>query len=929
MRSIVLISLVLLCCSLTSRAQQGTLTGTVTDQLDGTGIPGATVFITGSTKATATDVNGKYTLKLEPGTYNIRVSYISYKAADYQNIRIEPNKVTTLNIKIQEDTKLLETVTIVGTRVTNSEVALISDLKKSEIVVSGVSGQQIAKSMDRDAGEVVKRIPGVSIMNNRFIMVRGLSERYNTVMLNDALTPSSEVDVKAFSFDILPTSVIDRILIYKSGAPELPGEFAGGVIKIYTKNFADENSTSFSLSTSYRAGTTLRTFNRYDGGKTDFLGFDDGTRALPGSFPQHLSAVSRDQLDGYGKSLSNTWLPTAQTAAPDLRMNFGMARKFTLGQMKLSNITSVAYSNTRTAYIINRNRYLDFNPETGKSPVDYAFRDQQSDENVRLGIIHNWGLRINERHRIEFRNLFNQLGINQVTIRTGQDVTNGSDLQNYSLRFESRSIYSGQLQGTHQSASENTTYSWTAGYNYTNRNEPDFRRSRTQRPTGTDEAYQVVIPPGANPLDGRFFSGLSERGLLTSGQVEHQLPTKDSASENRIKLRSGYYVEHKTRDFDARWMSYRKSPVAFNQSLASLPLDQIFAQHNINSTTGFELVEGTNPSDRYAASNLLAAGFVGASLPLGEKIKLSGGFRTEYNRQQLSSGTFGGQAVEVDNPITSMLPSVNASYNFNKRSLLRAAYSRTINRPEFRELAPFNYYDFLFNAEWKGNPELKTPVIDNAELRYELYPNPTELITIGVFYKHFLNPIESVITPSSGANTFTFANATESKSAGIETEIRKSLLDLSAHKWIQNTSLVLNASVIQSRVELNDEQNIQESNRPMMGQSPYIVNAGIYHQTDNGWQMNLLYNVTGKRIFIVGNYANPTIYELPRHQVDLTVSRKIGERLELKGGIQDLFNQSVKLVQDSDRNRSISGTDESIATYRRGIYTTLGLNYTF
>src|SRR5689334_3413940 len=181
MRSTLLLSLLLLLSSLAASAQQGTLTGTVTDQLDGAGIPGATVFITGSTKATASDVNGKYMLKLEPGTYNIRVSYISYKAADYQNIRIEPNKVTTLNISIQEDTKTLETVTIVGTRITNSEVALITDLKKSEIVVSGVSGQQIAKSMDRDAGEVVKRIPGVSIMNNRFIMVRGLSERYNTV----------------------------------------------------------------------------------------------------------------------------------------------------------------------------------------------------------------------------------------------------------------------------------------------------------------------------------------------------------------------------------------------------------------------------------------------------------------------------------------------------------------------------------------------------------------------------------------------------------------------------------------------------------------------------------------------------------------------------------------------------------------------------
>src|SRR5688572_13580379 len=282
---------------------QGTLAGRVLDKNTKEPVIGAVVYITGSTKGASTDVDGNYSIKADPGIYKIAVTYVSYKQTNLENIKADAGKTTTLNINIEEDSKQLNAVTIVGTRQTNTEMSLITELKKSEIVANGISGEQISKSLDRDAAETVKRIPGVTVMNNRYIYIRGLSERYNTVMLNDALTPSTEVDVKAFSFDILPSSVIDRIMIYKGGSPELPGEFGGGVIKVYTKNFADANETSINISSGYRAGTTFNDFSSYKGSKTDFLGFDNGFRALPTSFPTNLNKVSSENLQILGKQL--------------------------------------------------------------------------------------------------------------------------------------------------------------------------------------------------------------------------------------------------------------------------------------------------------------------------------------------------------------------------------------------------------------------------------------------------------------------------------------------------------------------------------------------------------------------------------------------------------------------------------------------------
>ncbi len=772
-----LLLLTLLSTTVFAFAQQGTLAGNVKDRKTGEPIIGAVVFITGSTKGSATDLDGNYSIQLEPGVYKITASYVSYKPQNFESIQITAGKTTTLNIAIEEANTQLGGVTITGTKQTNTDITLMKELKQSEVVVSGISGEQIAKSLDRDAAETVRRIPGVTIMNDKYIVIRGMAERYNTVMLNDAFTPSTETDVKSFSFDLLPTSVIDRILIFKSGSPETPGDFGGGVIKVYTKSVATENSTIIGVSTSYRGSTTFNNFNTYTGSKTDFLGFDNGDRQIPGSFPGNLNNINGSEtLSTLGKSLPNTWIGNQNKAIPDLRFSLGISRLFDVKDIQFSNITSLSYSNTRLAIQnATRTKYDEFIPSSKSSPKSYDYKDNTYNEGARIGVIHNWTARLNNSNRLEFRNLFNQSGVSQILYRTGTENFNNLEQQNYSLRYESRTLYSGQLHGTHD-IKEKTTFNWTGGYAYTNRDEPDYRRVRTQRDIGSTAPFVAAYKFTPSLADaGRFYSKLNENAYSLNGQLEHRFNPADSLSENAPKIRVGFYAERKNRDFSARFFSYRPAnPGTFNNAILTMPLDQVFAPQNINPETGWEVVEGTNQTDKYVAHNTYLAGFVGGSLPISAKLSAAGGVRVEHNIQELALTEE--STPLVNKPITRVLPSLNVNYNFNQRSLLRFGSSVSLNRPEFRELAPFTYYDFENLWEIRGNPALKTASIYNADLRYEFYPNPTELVSVGVFGKYLVNSIERYFEETNIGNAVSFRNADKAYNYGVETEIRKSLL---------------------------------------------------------------------------------------------------------------------------------------------------------
>ncbi len=930
------ISLYLIILGLAAFAQKGTMVGTITATEAGRvqPMPFVNVVIKGTTIGATTDLDGKYRFDVDPGDHFIQISFVGYEPEE-RPIRVYTNETTRTDVELQSSAIEMKTMEVVTSRRTETESAVMMETRLSEQVVNGLSREQISKGQDRTAGDVVKRIPGVTMVGDRFVMIRGLADRYNTVLLNDVMAPSLEPDRRSFSFDILPSGALDRVMIYKTGAPELPGEFAGGVIKLYTVNVPSENSIRVDYSASYRNGTTSNEFFQSQQSSTDKFGFDDGLRQLPGGFPGNLNFASPERLQSAGRSLANNWGVSSSTAAPDQRLNLMIGRRIggANGKVKGGNITSISYSNTRLSYDAKNYNYNVFDPAIGRSDSIYNYTDNENIHQVRVSALSNFSLLVG-RHKFEFRNLFTQQGTDQTTLRTGYNFEEQFEVKNYAMRYQQRTIYSGQLHGSHELKSDVSKIDWTAGYGLAWSKEPDLRRLRTVRPLSSednDAPYRLILPPGATMLDaGRFFSDMNE--TVMTGKLDHE--HKFSGEVVKVKLRSGVYIEQKDRTFQARWMSFRAANNSMlDQSLLYLPLDQVFSAENINGTTGFKLEEGTNPSDRYVASNTLLAAHIGSTISIANNATISAGVRAEHNTQQLRSATFGGRRVLVDNPVLSILPSINASRSITEKSQVRVAYASTVNRPEFRELAPFAFYDFSFNNVLSGNDSLKIATVHNLDTRYEFYPGSSEVISFGLFYKRFTNPIEMFFLPgagSGGTRNFSFSNAEQATSVGAEMEVRKQLGTIFKEGYFSHVGVMLNAAYIVTEVVLGDEARGQAQQRPLMGQSPYIVNAGLYYQdTDRKLQYNILYNVIGPRLFAVGTFGTPDIYEMPRNVIDLTLSKGLGEHFEVKLSAQDILNQRVLLIQDSNEDRSIDARDEEIMSFRRGAYFTAGIGMRF
>jgi len=932
--------------------QTGTIKGQIIDSTANETIIGATVQIENTTIGAATDVEGNFQItNVQVGTYTVVISMLGYKTKLVAGVVVMAGKATIIQTNLETTDNQLGDIVVTAQRETLTELAVISEIKMSEQVAVGISSEQIQKTQDRDAAQVVKRIAGVSIVDDRFIMIRGLSQRYNTVMLNDAIAPSSEVDIRAFSFDMLPSSAIDRILIYKSGAGELPGEFAGGIVKVYTKLAPTENFTSIGIGTGVRMGTTFNKAPIYKGSGTDFLGFDNGLRSLPANMPstsdfKKLSAVERANV---ANKFQNNWALNNDNVSPDLRLNFGLGRRFTVGGVQVGNLTSLAYSQTHQhVKDAIRNRIGTYFPQTDKVMLDFDFKDQTYSRNVRFSAISNWSFVFNRYNKIEFRNFFNQMGNTETIDRTSTDIVNVTDILYKTLRYEQRSIYSTQLSGKHTLNDKGMAIKWLAGFGHTNRKEPDFRRYKLQRPLQgiTDNnPYIISVPSTPNDKEAsRFFSKLNEYAV--TGSVNFELPFDDKGeAENASKFRTGIYTDYKTRKFDSRFFSYVEVPNApVGQGLSginTLPAEQLFSPQYVNGTNNLTLSEGTSNDNAYNASNFLFAPYVSQFLSISERFSLSVGARLEYNDQKLFTTKDGKQSQVGGKAIASLLPSINFTFNVNNKSLFRLAYSSSINRPEFRELAPFAYYEPNLEAVQQGNQFMGIARIDNVDLRYEYYPTPTETITFGAFYKYFRNPIENQLLSSSGIDTYKFLQADRATSYGVETEIRKGFANARS-KVFQNLTVVLNASYIVSRVtnpetiRIGDVDvstaNALQKTRPMYGQSPYLINAGLYYNDEvSKWQFSLLYNVCGPRIFAVGNLENPSQYEMPRHSLDLTVSKRLKNGIEVKVGAQELLNPSFKILEDTELNGKIQKFERRnpIYSYKRGQYITLALNYKF
>ncbi|MCW3122023.1 MAG: TonB-dependent receptor [Flavipsychrobacter sp.] len=936
---------------LSSNVIAGTLKGSVKDVKNNGPLSGVVIAVTGSGKGAVTDFDGKYEITGIPaGTYEVVFSYTSYTSSK-QTITIgEGQEITLDQGMLPENTELKDQV-IKASKVTNTETSVITEIKNSNSIVSGTSAAQISKTMDRNAADVVKRIPGVTIQDDRFIVVRGLPDRYNTVWLNDASTPSSESDKKAFSFDVIPAGLIDRVMIFKTPSPELPGDFAGGMVKVYTTSLADKNQLTVSLQTSSREYSTGTNFNYNAPSKTDQLGYDDGRRSIPNSVPDYISSKNpayKESINAWSKSFGNDWIVNTTKANPDARFSLAASNVWQLNKVKIGNTFGLAYANTNTNMQIHRQDW----DSVSRS---YNYNDIRSVNNVSVGVMDNVGVSIGNS-KIEFKNLYNQIGTSSLTIRrTIKDtgVATNPDEKSYAMGYESRATYSSQLTGTHKNNKDTRKYTWGIGYNDLFKNQPDLRRIKySKQQSDPDSLFRAQVSSNVDIINGggRYYSSLYEHTYSFNHQFTQKVHITDDVN---LDLSAGNYLEYKDRSYKIRQLGYVIKQSSGSLALTRLPINQIFADTNVGGSKLFNIGETTNKYDHYNGQNELIASFVSAKATIGKNINVVGGARYEYNIQSIQA------YVNLDSiapkVITKfLLHSVNASYNFSDKSLVRVAYGKTLNRPEFREWAPIFYYDFdelagnkgsLFKTTVSRNKSgsigdtLKVAQIQNYDIRYELYPSSGEMIQLGAFYKYFKDPIQRVVLHVKvvDSRAFSYINADNAYCYGVELDVRKNLSWIDSKlgtKLFKDLTLVGNLSLAWSQLTI-DTAYVTSALRhsPIQGQSPYVVNAGIYYQNaDNGFQGSLLYNVFGPRMYAVGttDAGAESLGELPFQSFDCTISKLFHKHYMVNIGVQNLLGSRILFMKDSNRdNKFDSKDDRDYKSYYPGRYYSIGVKIKF
>lgn len=918
-------TILFLLCVFSIKAQvSNSIKGVITDRETKETLIGAAVIIDGTNLGTESDANGNFELSgLKAGSYILNISYIGYLK---QSVKVTVQGDINLDIALQPGKRQLKEITVVTTVKKNTETALLAQQRSSLVQQTGVSEQQIKKAQDKDASEVIRRIPGISIIEDKFVMVRGLSQRYNNVWINRGAVPSSEPDSRAFSFDIIPASQLDNIIVVKSPAPEYPADFTGGFIQINTKDVPSQNTFNIALGSGINSRTHFKDSYYSQGSTTDFLGFDSGKRSLQGGIRATLNPIAGDGIDLLTNGFNNDWSVKTHKPIGDFSLNSNLSHKWEYASGNiLSLLAALNYSNTYKTYLNMENSLFGAYDVTHDRPAYLRHStDNQYNHNVRIGMMANLTYVPQDGNsRYEFKNIFNQYGNDRYTTRQGVSAQ-GDQEASAEYYYSSRSTYNGQVTASYSLPSD-SKIDWSAGYAYSNRNLPDRRRYLIDDVMETGK----LGLSNANNIN-REFTKLNEHIFSLTANYSRKMCFGNFIST----LKAGIYGEYRTRRYDTRQFIYN-----WNASANSLPsgfryfdIPNRLLQDKYYGADALYLLEEVRWSNDYKGRDAQAAGYVSALMPLG-KLDVYAGVRYEFNRMELISNV----KDYIESPKSTFytyndfFPSINSIYKLDNRNQLRLSYGRTTNRPEFREVSPMVFYDFDLVSNVQGNYSLKAAYIDNLDFTYSFYPSAGELLSVSAFYKHFKNPIEWTYTVNGGTDlTYSNINARAANNYGVEAEMRKNLDFIG----LKSFSINFNGALIKSRVSF--PASAKEKDRPMQGQSPYLINTGIfYHNERGGWNAALLYNRIGKRIVGVGRSLGltgnegkvPDSYEMPRNAIDLSLSKRFCKHWEVKASARDLLDEKVSYIQFEDTGNG--KIKEVSRQYHPGSNYSVNLSYQF
>ena len=916
---ILLLVLAFLTFSLASVAQTGKIEGKLTDSKTGLPLAGVSVLVKNTNKGVATDQDGRYVINANPGAKITLVFSYNGATKEVEDIEVVTGKVTTQDIALEIKAKTGDEVIVKTTSSARKETAaaLISLQRNTSVVAQVISSETIKRSPDKNTGEVLKRVTGTSVQEGKYLVVRGLSDRYNQAMLNGIALSSTEPDRKTFSFDIFPSAMIDNIVMNKTFIPELPGEWAGGLVQIQTKDVPAASFLNVQIGTGFNSNTIGKDFLQSSGDKLDWLGIDNGARALPSALPLKtaFSALSPAEKAELGKSFRNNWV-TKTGSAPinsSFLINGGGTTKI-LGK-KVSGIFALTYNQTnkRTPF---DNTFIANNA----GDVEIKYYNNKYSRDVLAGALANVTLQLNSNNKISVKNLININTSDFVTDRyDGRDYIlsgggAGDRIKAKEIGFKQNTFFNTQIIGEHNLPKFETKIKWYGGFNILDQYIPDQRRLfYTQDGTDPSAPYYALLGLGAGQKSGSiFYSFLSDYIYNAGGDVTKSFNLKGK----KHTVKAGYLFQVKDRLFDSRPFYTNTA----SNSLKLLAADQLYASDNFgvgNDKVQFDEINGN--AYRYMANTILNAAYLQFDNPIGNKIRVVWGVRFE-SFDQLVGSVKKNDPRHVNTLVKDFLPGLNVTYKLNNNTNFRLAASQTVIRPEFRELSPFAFYDFELGAQVVGNRTAERTKVSNFDLRYELYPRAGELFTIGAYFKHFDKPIEYYFNRTGpGTNTFNILNTKNATAFGAEMEFRKKLDFVKA---LKNFTLSGNVSYIYSRVK----DSTGTVDRPLQGQSPYLINFGVQYDAEKiGFSSTLLFNQIGRRILFVGNEAISDIWEAPRPLLDLQLSQKVfKKRGEVKLNISDIINNKANFYHDLDDNKKYSKNSKDVLAITRNY----GTNYT-
>lgn len=877
---------------LSAQKTGGTVLGFVYDASTGKAIPQVEVELTGPATMTAvTTIEGSYMIDGVPaGTYTVTFRSPHHQAVAMEGLAIVVGEMadgSTVMSSTNEKT-VVDVVAEVAPAVATAGAMLV-ERRLSSTVSDTISAEEIKGGTASDAAEALEKVTGVTTMND-FVYVRGLDPRYSATTLNNAMLATTEPERRVVPLDLFPANLINNIRVLKTYSPDLSGEFSAGLVQVETTEFPTKPTFSVSYSLGFNSRTQGRPYLDYPGGGGDFFGFDDGSRSLPSVIPSDTRVdrfnFSRGELQDFGRQFSTNWERSMRNLSRP-SMSWNVVAGNTFG--KLGVVGALTFSNSlQSIFDQDRNYYF---PSPGAAqgipgpPVlQSEFNYDESTETARVGGVLSLSYQFSPAHKIAWRNFYSHDTDDNTRYYEGYYQDFNTDIRNQRLRYIERTIQNSQIESEHLFKSlGNTIFSWSMSYSKAARNEPDLRESLQIYAPSRDEFLFFDDSQSAF----RMFNDLDETILNPSLDV--LIPFYRGSFSGALKFGANY--AGRGRDFRSRRFRFN---LRGSRGLdLTLPPNQLFGEDNIHPR-GFELNETTRATDAYRGVRDVFAYYGMVELNFGAKWRLISGLRVEDVTQNVTTfDQFNPATGREESPFETKnyLPAVNLIYSISQKQNLRVGYSRTVSRPDFRELARFGFLNVVGGLQTIGNPDLEQTNISNYDFRWEYFPGGNQLVAASFFYKNFEAPIEQTMI-AAVALLRTFTNARAAKNYGFEAEFRQGLSSFSPK--LREFAVSSNFTFVDSNIDLNNSgptQILTSLQRPMQGQSRYVANVIAEWARPKARSTARFYlNYFSNRIADVGAFGLPDVIQDGMKTMDLVYeyTLKGEDRWKIRAAVENL-----------------------------------------